>query len=198
MTYHREAKKKLVKTRTSKSEIWSSESIVNIWELLKSPSTTILSVLELLQSDNSQTKRFKSSHNIQWSDWKNTCTMWWNRGLNLIIFLICLPKVNSSNSEDGDFDIAIRFPIYFELSEIFVSEKEVINNLRNVDGNKSHGPDEIYPRLLKTCHEQIGPSLCALLNHPLNCGRLPTEWKSAKVTHVHKKGFQELAENYQT
>ena len=70
------------------------------------------------------------------------------------------------NSENGDIEIASHFPIDFELSEIFVSEEEVINYLRIVD-SKSHGPDEIHPRLLKVCCEQIGPSLFALFNHSL-------------------------------
>ena len=68
--------------------------------------------------------------------------------------------------------------------------------MRNLDVNKSHGPVEIHPRLLKVCCEQIGPSLCALFNHSLNCGRVPTEWKSANITPVHKKESKGLAENY--
>ena len=100
------------------------------------------------------------------------------------------------NSENGDTDSAVRFPSDSELSEITVSEEEVISYLRNLDVNKSHGPDEIHPRLLKVCCEQIGPSLCALFNHSLNCGRVPTEWKSANITPVHKKESKELAENY--
>ena len=100
------------------------------------------------------------------------------------------------NSENGDIEIVSQFPIDFELSEIFVSEEEVINDLRNIDDNKSHGPDETPPpHLLKVCCEQIGPSLCALFNHSLDCGRLPTEWKSANITPVYKKGSKELAAN---
>ena len=102
------------------------------------------------------------------------------------------------NSDNGDTDSAARFPSDSKLSEINVSAEEVICYLRNLDVNKSHGPDEIHPRLLKVCCEQIGPSLCALFNRSLNCGRVPTEWKSANmyITHVHRKESKELAENY--
>ena len=100
------------------------------------------------------------------------------------------------NLENGDIEIASHLPIDFELSEIFVGEEEVINYLRNLDDNNSHGPDEIHPRLLKVCCEQIEPSLCALFNRSLDCGQLPTEWKSANITPVYKKGSKELAENY--
>ena len=58
---------------------------------------------------------------------------------------------------------------------------------KSIPCTKSTGP---------VCYEQIGPSLCGLFNNSFNCGRLSTEWKSAKITHVHKKGSKELAENY--
>ena len=100
------------------------------------------------------------------------------------------------NSDNGDTDSAVRFPSDSELSEITVSEEEVISYLRNLDVNKSHGPDEIHPRLLKVCCEQIGSRLRTLFNHCLNCGRVLTEWMSANITPVHKKESKELAENY--
>ena len=100
------------------------------------------------------------------------------------------------NLDNGDTDSAVRFPSDSELFEITVSAEEVISYLRNLDVNKSHGPDEIHPRLLKVCCEQIRPSLCTLFNHSINCGRVPTEWKSANITPVHKKESKELAENY--
>ena len=81
------------------------------------------------------------------------------------------------------------------MSDITVSVEEVVNNLLNLDVTKAHGPDGIHPRLLKECSEQIGPSLCALFNHSLNCGRVPIEWKAANITPVHKES-KEVAENF--
>ena len=49
------------------------------------------------------------------------------------------------NSKNVDIEIASHFSIDSQLSEIFVSEEEVINYLRNLDDNKLHGPDEIHP-----------------------------------------------------
>jgi hypothetical protein len=42
----------------------------------------------------------------------------------------------------------------------------------------------------------IAPSLCSLFNHSLQSGTLPSEWKSANVTPVHKKNKKEPATNY--
>ena len=85
---------------------------------------------------------------------------------------------------------------HVELSDITVSAEEVVNNLGNLDVTKAHGPDGIHPRLLKECSEQIGPSLCALFNHSLSCGRVPIEWKAANITPVHKKELKEVAKNF--
>ncbi|CAB3982156.1 Hypothetical predicted protein [Paramuricea clavata] len=62
--------------------------------------------------------------------------------------------------------------------------------------SKASGPDGIPARILKECSHQIAPSICDLLNHSLRTGRLPSEWKSADVTPIHKKDLKEPVENY--
>jgi hypothetical protein len=42
----------------------------------------------------------------------------------------------------------------------------------------------------------LNQRVCALFNQSLNIGRIPSEWKSANVTPIHKKDLRELAENY--
>ena len=56
-----------------------------------------------------------------------------------------------------------------------------------LDTSKACGPDGIPTRLLKECSFQIAPSVCELFNHSLHTGQIPSEWKSANVTPVHKK-----------
>ena len=51
-------------------------------------------------------------------------------------------------------------------------------------------------RLLKECSNQIAPNLCYLFNLSLSSGRIPSEWKSADVTPIHKKESKVPAENY--
>ena len=65
-----------------------------------------------------------------------------------------------------------------------------------LDTSKACGPDGIPTRLLKECSFQIAPSVCELFNHSLHTGQIPSEWKSANVTPVHKKDRKEPAENY--
>ena len=73
-----------------------------------------------------------------------------------------------------------------QISEITLCVEEVANCLSNLDPTKASGPDEIPSRILKECSVQIAPSLCALFNHSLHSGCIPSEWKSADVTPIHK------------
>jgi hypothetical protein len=73
------------------------------------------------------------------------------------------------------------------LSDISISEEEVAEHLSNLDPSKAPGPDKIPGQNLKQCSSVIAPSLCSLFNHSLQSGTLPSEWKSANVSPVHKK-----------
>ena len=83
-----------------------------------------------------------------------------------------------------------------QMPDMSLSINEVANCLATLDTSKACGPDNIPPRLLKECSNQIAPSLCALFNPSLRTGRIPSEWKKTYVTPVHKKDSMEPAENY--
>ncbi|CAB4006426.1 Hypothetical predicted protein, partial [Paramuricea clavata] len=89
-----------------------------------------------------------------------------------------------------------RLPTDSQLSEITLDVEEVVSSLLNLNVSKASGPDGIPARLLKECSHQIAPSLCTLYNHSLRSGHIPSEWKSADVTPVHKKNSKEPAVNY--
>ena len=82
-----------------------------------------------------------------------------------------------------------------ELSNITL-DPEVARTLYYLDTSKACGPDGIPTRLLQECSFQIAPSICDLFNHSLHTGQIPTEWKSANVTPVHKKDRKEPAKYY--
>ena len=83
-----------------------------------------------------------------------------------------------------------------EISQIELSEDEVMERLSELDTTKACGPDKIPAHLLKECSEQIAPSLCSLFNHSLSLGQISLEWKSADVTPIRKKDSKEAAKNY--
>lgn len=83
-----------------------------------------------------------------------------------------------------------------EISQIEISIEEVREHLNGLDISNASGPDGIPARLLKQCSEQIAPSLCAIFNNSLKSGKIPSEWKSADITPIHKKDSKEPADNY--
>ena len=83
-----------------------------------------------------------------------------------------------------------------QLSDITISEEDVVQHLSILDPSKATGPDGISGRVLKECSSVIAPSLCSLFNHSLHSGTVPSERKSANVTPVHKKDKKEPATNY--
>ncbi len=85
-----------------------------------------------------------------------------------------------------------------QMTEITLDVDEVSQCLSCLDTSKATGPDGIPSRLLQACSLEIAPSICELFNHSPHTGHIPSEWKSANVTPVHKKERKEPAENYRT
>ena len=83
------------------------------------------------------------------------------------------------------------FEFCSELAEFQLTTDEVLAYLNYLDTSKAYGPDGIPARLLKECSFQIAPSLCDLFNYSLHIGRLPSEWKAADITPIHKKELRD-------
>jgi hypothetical protein len=83
-----------------------------------------------------------------------------------------------------------------QLSEIELIEEEVAAVLRNLDPNKTSGPDGIPCRLLKEVAHEIAPSLCRLFDLSLSLGVVPSEWKFANISPIFKKEDPSIESNY--
>ena len=62
------------------------------------------------------------------------------------------------------------------------------NLLSNLDPNKAHGPDGISPYILKSCSTKIAPILEIIFKQSLNTGKLPSDWLTANICPVFKRG----------
>jgi hypothetical protein len=82
------------------------------------------------------------------------------------------------------------------LDSITVSEFEVQSLLSSLSPSKATGPDGIPAYLLKRCSEVIAPSLTVLFELSLQQGVFPSEWKSANVVPIPKKGDAHEVTNY--
>ena len=82
------------------------------------------------------------------------------------------------------------------ISSIELSNEDVLSALQSLNPSKTPGPDELHPRILKECANDLAPSLCMLFNKSLRLGKLPSDWKLANITPVFKKGGKSLISNY--
>ena len=104
--------------------------------------------------------------------------------------------LNHSNLNDQGQNLPSLEHVPVNLTELVISETDVLDQLKALDPTKSTGPDGISPKLLKVAADIIAPSLTTLFNLSLNQGRFPQFWKNANVLPLHKKGSMDDLNNY--
>ena len=82
----------------------------------------------------------------------------------------------------------------FRLSPI--SEEFVLKQLKAIKSNKSTGFVDIPAHLLKDGAEVLAKPLTVLMNRSIAEGAVPSEWKHAMVTPIHKSGARTDPSNY--
>ena len=82
------------------------------------------------------------------------------------------------------------------MSAISISSRGIQAQLDNLDPNKAQGPDKIAPFVLKNCAAEIAPMLEIIFNQSLNTGVLPSDWLTANICPVFKKGSRNIPSNY--
>ena len=82
------------------------------------------------------------------------------------------------------------------LSQVIVTEQEVIDMLCTLNANKAVGPDIISNRMLVSVKEEISKPLCSLFNKSLREKVFPSDWKIAHVIPLFKNGDKSLLSNY--
>jgi hypothetical protein len=85
---------------------------------------------------------------------------------------------------------------YPTLDPLTITVEGVAKLLRNINPSKASGPDSIPNRVLKNCADAIAPSLTVIFQTSIESGQLPTDWLSANISAVFKKGDRNKAENY--
>ena len=68
--------------------------------------------------------------------------------------------------------------------------------LRGLKSGKAVGLDNISPWLLKDCADIITKSMATIINASLQQGKVPVDWKAARVIPLFKKGKAETMDNY--
>ena len=98
-------------------------------------------------------------------------------------------------SEKSTYNIHIDFRID-QFENFNFSLTTVLSELRNIDANKAVGPDGIHGTVLKMYAATLVFSITKIFNLSFNLGQIPSDWKTANVVPVHKKGDKCNIENY--
>ena len=72
----------------------------------------------------------------------------------------------------------------------------ILKLLQGIDVNKSAGTDGIHPRILKELSCVLCEPLKIIFETSLKHGKLPTDWKSADIAAIFKKGKKNSVCNY--
>ena len=85
---------------------------------------------------------------------------------------------------------------YPAIGHLHIHRPGVAKQLRNLNPSKACGPDQLPPKLLKLVAEEIAPALAFLFQQSINTGDIPSDWKNALVTPIHKSGDKCSPGNY--
>ena len=81
------------------------------------------------------------------------------------------------------------FSISFTIQEVF-------DALTILNPHKASGIDNIPTTVLKNCAHALAQPIHYLFTTSINRGTIPSEWKTHKITPVHKSGDKTLVTNY--
>jgi len=99
--------------------------------------------------------------------------------------------------ESDDFDtLPSRMDVQVDRTIFTVTEDDISKKLIQLKIDKSPGPDLIHPRVLYETRDVIIRPLFLIFRRRLKFGTLPTDWKLAEVTAVHKKVSKSDSGNY--
>ena len=88
--------------------------------------------------------------------------------------------------------------IYPDCDHITFSFEGIENLLQQLDPSKASGPDRIPTHILKLCKAEIAFILQVIFTQSFTTNSFPTDWLTANMVPVYKKGNRNSDNNYRT
>ena len=85
---------------------------------------------------------------------------------------------------------------YPPITDINITTPGVYKLLSEIDPHKAPGPDTLPGYFLKCTATEIAPILTHMFQQSLSTGDIPSQWKMAYVTPIHKSGRKSDPQNY--
>ena len=97
---------------------------------------------------------------------------------------------------EGDYEPVDGSRVDSEVADVDITEEKVMSMLEKLKEGKSPRPDAISPKLLRECKETLCYPLTKIFEKSLKEARLPSDWKLANVTPIHKGGDKTEPSNF--
>ena len=82
------------------------------------------------------------------------------------------------------------------LQSMVCDDEDVLKAIRSLKSNTTSGPDGVSAVMLKACSKTLCGRLSCIFNSSFSSGKVPTAWKTSRVTPIYKKGDPSLVQNY--
>ena len=92
-----------------------------------------------------------------------------------------------STEKDSTIPELAKKQVETEWTQIQIKVEEVEQILSNLKPDKSPGPDNLSPRLLKEMAKEIAIPLTIIFKKSLESKQIPSDWKKANVSPIYKK-----------
>ena len=83
-----------------------------------------------------------------------------------------------------------------EIGNLEITREDIKSRLERINVTKSSGPDNIHPYVLQKTAGVTCIPLEIIFKKSINSGECPTDWRSANVAPIHKKGDRTDPSNY--
>ena len=101
-----------------------------------------------------------------------------------------------TNEPDGELPHIDRVPVQKPFIDKDMTTSEILKILKELNQNKSAGPDELHPKSLHELRNSISKPLEIIFNASLQSGQVPNLWKLGNVVAIFKKGDKSDPGNY--
>ena len=91
------------------------------------------------------------------------------------------------------FLLRVQYP---DIQNLIIKTKTIRAILKGLNINKSTGPDELPPIVLKPCSPEFAPIVAKFYRRILHSASFPDTWKQANIHPVTKKGDKSDPANY--
>ena len=102
-----------------------------------------------------------------------------------------------TKESDSEWDLP-EHPNFTNDQQVIFSSEVILKKLKDLNINKSTGPEKINSRILVELADSIAPSLSIIFQNSYNTGIVPSSWKEANIPPIFKKHDKKDPESYRS